>query len=218
MTDELPLESSTVLPIFPTFVWKNQLTKEVYERINRAIIVKLGETIVHVPTLRVGSHWQSVQTLHELDEFSELISCVNAATRRILKFLNIGYNAFEVTACWLNVSAQRAGHRTHTHPNNFLSGVYYAKTQKGADTINFHDPRTQTFVLRPPVTKLTAQNADQVVVQVRDGTLLMFPAWLPHSVDPNASDGERISVSSNVIFSSFTERLTKPLWSGGEPH
>ena len=68
------------------------------------------------------------------------------------------------------------------------------------------------------MTKLTAQNADQVVVQVRDGTLLMFPAWLPHSVDPNASDDERISVSFNVMFSAFTERLTKPLWSGGESH
>ena len=45
------------------------------------------------------------------------------------------------------------------------------------------------------------------------GTLLMFPSYLEHSVDANTSDAERVSVSFNVMFSSFTERLSKPLWS-----
>ncbi len=46
-----------------------------------------------------------------------------------------------------------------------------------ADTVNFHDPRSQTGIIRPPVTELTAENTDQVVVKVSDGTLLMFPSW-----------------------------------------
>ena len=60
--------------------------------------------------------------------------------------------------------------------------------------------------------ELTAGNTDQVVVKVHDGTLLMFPSYLEHSVDANTSDEERVSVSFNVMFSSFTERLSKPLW------
>jgi ectoine hydroxylase-related dioxygenase (phytanoyl-CoA dioxygenase family) len=47
---------------------------------------------------------------------------------------------------------------------------------------------------------------------VRDGTLLLFPSYLAHSVDANTSEEERISVSFNVMFSSFAERLSKPLW------
>ncbi|HEY2928428.1 putative 2OG-Fe(II) oxygenase, partial [Piscinibacter sp.] len=74
------------------------------------------------------------------------------------------------------------------------------------------DPRRQTGVIRPPVVELTAENTDQVVVRVRDGTLLLFPSYLEHSVDANASDAERISLSFNLMFSSFTERLSKPLW------
>jgi uncharacterized protein (TIGR02466 family) len=100
----------------------------------------------------------------------------------------------------------------HSHPNNFLSGVYYVQTQPGADTINFHDPRVQTGIIRPPVTELTAHNTDQVVVRVNNGTLLMFPAFLQHSVDRNASTATRISVSFNIMFSGFTENLSKPLW------
>jgi len=100
----------------------------------------------------------------------------------------------------------------HSHPNNYLSGVYYVRIQPGADTINFHDPRSQAGIIRPPVTELTSRNTDQVVVRVKNGTLLMFPAYLQHSVDPNGSQQERISVSFNVMFSSFTENLSKPLW------
>jgi ectoine hydroxylase-related dioxygenase (phytanoyl-CoA dioxygenase family) len=40
----------------------------------------------------------------------------------------------------------------------------------------------------------------------------MFPAYLQHSVDANRSDQERVSISFNIMFSSFTEELSKPLW------
>jgi uncharacterized protein (TIGR02466 family) len=86
------------------------------------------------------------------------------------------------------------------------------KTQPGAATVNFHDPRTQTGIIRPPVTELTADNTDQVVVNVRDGTLLLFPAWLAHSVDANRSAEPRISVSFNMMFPNCTKIMSKPMW------
>src|SRR6266513_702030 len=130
----------------------------------------------------------------------------------VLRFLRIGCAACEITGCWATVLARGAAHKAHSHPNNFLSGVYYVRTRPGSDAINFHDPRTQAGVIRPPVVELTAENTDQVVVRVTNGTLLMFPSYLEHSVDANAGEEERISVSFNVMFSSFTEKLSKPLW------
>ena len=50
------------------------------------------------------------------------------------------------------------------------------------------------------------------MVKVQNGTLLVFPSYLQHSVDANMSDEERISISFNIMFSSFTENLSKPLW------
>jgi hypothetical protein len=47
---------------------------------------------------------------------------------------------------------------------------------------------------------------------VQNGTLLVFPAYLQHSVDANARQEERISISFNIMFSDFTENLSKPLW------
>jgi ectoine hydroxylase-related dioxygenase (phytanoyl-CoA dioxygenase family) len=60
--------------------------------------------------------------------------------------------------------------------------------------------------------ELTAENTDQVVVTVKNGTLLIFPAYLQHSVDTNTSEAERISISFNIMFSAFTGNLSKPLW------
>jgi uncharacterized protein (TIGR02466 family) len=115
----------------------------------------------------------------------------------IRRFLRIGAAECEITGCWATVLARGASHKLHSHPNNFLSGVYYLRTREGADTINFHDPRRQTSVIRPPVVELTGENTDQVVVKVRDGTLLMFPSYLEHSVDVNTSNEDRVSVSFN---------------------
>ena len=55
-------------------------------------------------------------------------------------------------------------------------------------------------MIRPPVLELTSENTDQIVVKVQN------------SVDANASEAERISLSFNLMFSSFTETLSKPLW------
>jgi uncharacterized protein (TIGR02466 family) len=102
--------------------------------------------------------------------------------------------------------------RAHCYSNNFLSNVFYVRTHPGTGTINFHNPRSQTGIVRPPVVELTAENTDQVVVTVKNGTLLIFPAYLQHSVDTNTSEEERISISFNIMFSSFTQNLSKPLW------
>ena len=206
------IEASDVIPMFPTLVWKIQLEAELHEAIDANILVTLQRLRRDVPQLAPGQGWQSEKALHELDELRQLVSCIDRATKGILGFLRVGDDAFEITGCWANVLAKGAAHKAHSHPNNFLSGVYYVRTQSGADTVNFHDPRAQTGVIRPPVVELTAENTDQVVVSVRNGTLLIFPAYLQHSVDANASEQERISISFNIMFPSFTEKMSKPLW------
>jgi len=206
------LEASDVIPMFPTLVWKILLKAEMRDAIAAKVLATLETLRRDLPALEPDQGWQSEQALHLRDEFQELISCVNDATKSVLRFLRIGQEAFEITGCWATVLAKGALHKAHSHPNNFLSGVYYVRVQPGADTINFHDPRRQTYVIRPPVVELTAENTDQVVVRVTNGTLLMFPSYLEHSVDGNMSEEERISISFNIMFSSFAQKLSRPLW------
>ena len=206
------IEASDVIPMFPTFVWKVSLRSELRDAMDSTMLAALARMRRDLPALEPGQGWQSEQTLHQRAEFLELVSCVSQVAKTILGFLRIGDEAFEITGCWATVLAKGAMHRVHSHPNNFLSGVYYVRVHPGADTINFHDPRSQTRIIQPPVYELTAGNTDQVVVKVMNGNLLMFPSYLEHSVDTNMSSEERISISFNVMFSSFAQSLSKPLW------
>jgi len=203
-----------VIRLFPTFVWRRQLEQQVYGPLNRGILATLDE-LMESESGTPGSAWQSRHGLHKLPEFGALVAHVEAEIRSVLAFLKIKGAAFRITGCWANVLAPGAAHAMHSLPNNFLSGVYYVQVPSGADTINFHDPRPQTAIIRPPVIELTAYNNDQTVVCVDDGTLLVFPAWLPHSVSSNNSGKERrISVSFNVMFVAYEETMSPPLWSG----
>jgi uncharacterized protein (TIGR02466 family) len=203
-----------VVRLFPTFVWKARLPPAQRDSINSAIRETLAQLRRDLPELARGENWQSGHGLHRTEALRGLVARLESAANTVLEFLKIGYDALRITGCWATVSAPGAAHRMHSHPNNFLSGVYYVQVGEGANTINFHDPRPQSGIMRPPVTELTAYNTDQVVVRVEEGVLLLFPSWLPHSVDANASDRLRISVSFNLMFSGYAEHLSSPLWGG----
>ena len=206
------IQSSDVVSLFPTLVWQIQLRAEVHEPIDESALGLLHSLRQGQPELKAGEAWQSGHALHRRKELHALCDYVSRAAASVLQFLKIGEPAIEITGCWANLYAPGAEHRAHSHPNNFLSAVYYVRTWPGAESINFHDPRSQTGVIRPPVTELTAANTDQVVVRVKGGTLLVFPSYLYHSVDPNASDETRVSLSFNLMFAAFTAALSKPLW------
>ncbi|UUZ76244.1 2OG-Fe(II) oxygenase family protein [Polaromonas sp. P1(28)-13] len=205
-------EASEVIPMFPSLVWKTEIESGLRDAMRVRILEALADMRQGAAPLEVGQGWQSVQDLHQHEAMRELVACINHCAAGVLRFLRIGTTDYEITGCWATVLAPGASHKLHSHPNNFLSGVYYVRTGEGADTINFHDPRKQASVIRPPVTELTAENTDQVVVRVREGTLLLFPSYLEHSVDANGSADERVSISFNLMFSSFAQRLSKPLW------
>lgn len=215
MTDPLPptIVAPEIVRLFPTFVWKARLAEDVRAAVNADILRALERLL---PRMRgefaAGEVWQSPHALHKLPELQRLAASIHEGASAVLDFLKIGQQSLRITGCWANVAAPGGVHPMHSHPNNFLSGVYYLQVQAGADTINLHDPRPQTAIIRPPVTELTAYNTDQVVVKVDAGTLLLFPSWLPHSVSPNGSGKQRISVSFNMMFPGFAEQMSKPLW------
>lgn len=210
---------STVHSLFPTLVWEARLAREAYAPLNDAILRRLAALRRGAPDPPAGSGWQSSVTLHRCEELAPLLAAIDRLAKGVLEFLRIGEcEALRITGCWANMNPPGAAHRMHAHPNNFLSGVYYVQVPQGAATINFHDPRPQAAVMRLPVTELGAHNTDQVVVRVVEGTLLVFPAWLAHSVDANASGETRVSVSFNLMFPRFAETLAQPLWGEDEVH
>jgi len=208
------VDSTEIVPLFPTLVWKMQLARESYAPMNAKIKAKLTELAQATPGLTPGGKLQTDQTLHHLAEFQELKEIIHAAAGGVLDFLRIVYESIELTGCWANISPPGDGHRPHTHPNNYLSGVYYIQTQDGANTISFDDPRPQTNIIAPRTSEITDENAGQIHITTRDGLLILFPAWLQHQVPRNNSQQARISVAFNIMFSRFGETMSQPKWDG----
>lgn len=105
-----------------------------------------------------------------------------------------------MNGCWINVNTKGCSNRTHTHPDSMLSGAYYVKTPPDSGRIVLHDPRPQVACISLPVDKHTPLTSPSYHHQPRSGEFVIFPSWLPHRVDPNQSDEERISVAFNMFF------------------
>src|SRR5574341_1345123 len=155
------LESSDVVPMFPSMVWQLQIEAGLRDTIAARVEPLLAELRRGLPPLQPGQGWQSPQALHERPECAELKACIERALASVLRFLRIVNADCVITACWATVLAPGAAHRRHSHPNNYLSGVYYLRVPAGAECISFHDPRPQASVIRPPVVELTGENTDQ---------------------------------------------------------
>ena len=116
-----------VLRLFPSFVWKAELKPEIHDPMNDAIMRALGEIGAPLADLKPGEGWQSDHGLHELRQFRELVDSINEAADSVLAYLRTGHRGPKITGCWANLNAPGAGHPAHSHPNNYLSGVYYVR-------------------------------------------------------------------------------------------
>jgi len=211
------MSSKEVLPLFPTLLWKSQLSPETYEPLNRRIMAKLDELTASEPPLKPRGMWQTDQRFNEIEGMEDLDRIMRGTAKASLDSLKVRYDDFAITGCWANITAPGAPHKIHTHPNNYLSGVYYVKTQPKANGIVFHDPRPQVTVISPPPLELGPTNAGMLRVQADTGCLILFPSWLEHSVDTNLSNENRISIAFNVMFKDFTEKMGSPRWKGNIP-
>ena len=200
--------------LFPTFVWRGDVPDDVRQELSATLLMELAALGAPLENLKPGENWQSEQDLHMREGFRPLINWIHKAGRYLLDYLHIQTDLM-VTGCWANVNAPGTGHRLHSHRNNYLSGAYYLQTHAGADTINFFDPKVQAGIIRPPVSEPTAENTEVAQVRIVDGALILFPAWLLHSVDTNRTNRSRISISFNLMFPSFAETMARPGWTPG---
>lgn len=199
-------------PLFPCTVWHFSLSPEDGDRLNQEVLSAISSLKEANPAVCSTDFWQSRNDLQTLDEFRSFRTMIEAATNDVLQQIVVEHDSFLITGCWANVGPPGSEHPLHTHPNNYLSGVYYPQVPAGGDVIGFRDPRPETNIIAPHIEKKTEFNVRAVVLPVRPGSLLMFPSWFPHYVPPNQGDSERVSISFNIMFASYAETLSKPKW------
>ena len=190
---------------FPTGIWS--MTVDRATTLNQKLLtivqqLRISETWLpneNVEDPGYGQQAQSFANLHHREDFAEFTKVALSAGRSVLDFLKYKYTDCYITDCWANICRKGESHRAHIHPNNIISGVYYAAAPQGCGDIVFDDPRAQAKVLIPDILDHTALNTHEFRVEPADGMVILFPSWLNHRVAVSQSSQERVSISFNIM-------------------
>jgi len=122
-----------------------------------------------------------------------------------LHHVGVHWPVFWTYTGWYNVNRYGDHHGPHNHPRCTMSGTYYVRVPADQERvedplarpacISFYDPRTGANMISVG-TESDARSA--YVVSPAAGTLLLWPSPLQHSVHPNLSREQRISISFNL--------------------
>tara|TARA_R100000152_G_C6741501_1_gene165291 strand:- start:30 stop:1043 length:1014 start_codon:yes stop_codon:yes gene_type:complete len=101
-----------------------------------------------------------------------------------------------ITQSWLNKNGRGESHHEHAHPNSMISGVWYPQINETLPPIEFRTPSHRDVTMQ--IETYNQFNSATFLLPMKMGELIMFPSNLSHSVQPNQSDEERISLSFNT--------------------
>ena len=148
--------------------------------------------------------WHSTTDMGQKPEYQQLVTELLRMQKEIYDNEHIDRHA-RLGNMWANINPTDGMNQPHIHPNSLFSGVYYVKSQPKAGRLKIYDPRPGVqFIM--PVRKPGDPGKDMwrdANIEPVVGRIIMFPAWLWHSVEPNKSNDLRISVSFNFIQDGF---------------
>jgi uncharacterized protein (TIGR02466 family) len=99
---------------------------------------------------------------------------------------------------WININPPGSYNVRHTHPRSVLACTLYLKTPTDSgDLVLYNTNPAQVFSC---YSNNPAQyNYTEWRIRPQPGLFVACPGWLDHSVDPNLSNSDRISISMNIV-------------------
>tara|TARA_R110000796_G_C14539234_1_gene432719 strand:+ start:1340 stop:1984 length:645 start_codon:yes stop_codon:yes gene_type:complete len=104
--------------------------------------------------------------------------------------------SLKITQSWTNKTCTGEFNHPHTHPNSFISGVYYFKGNED-DKIFFS--KNQYEQIEIPTKDHTLANTGTWWLPAKEGTLILFPSSLLHWVETVRSKNTRYSLAFNTF-------------------
>ena len=145
-------------------------------------------------------------SLFEKPEWAAASQFIYHLANDLVRSVYAGDDVVSLISMWTTVYPPGAYVPQHLHPNCLLSGVYYAKAPEDCGHLVFQDPSYIGKVMHNRGQGKFPTFPEKYVQEVREGLMVIFPSWLPHSTQPNKSAEDRIIVSFNLGFSAGVPR------------
>jgi len=186
---------------FSTPVWINEINNS--ENINTELknyIYKEKEKNPEGAKKSNVNGWHSDEFDLKNENLKNFISEISKNIESAIKDMNwdLETQIVKITSMWSIINNKDAFNEKHHHGNSALSAAYYVKAKQNAGNIVFYDPRQANVFHHPTSKEVNSVNAQVQSVTPKAGTLVLFPSYLEHKVNPNLSNDERIVISFNV--------------------
>lgn len=103
-----------------------------------------------------------------------------------------------ITQSWVNYTGNNQYHHKHSHPNSFVSGVFYIQVDEFVDKIYFYNESYRQIEI--PANEYNIYNSKSWWFPCITGQLLLFPSHCSHMVETRPENEKlRISLSFNTF-------------------
>ena len=185
------MNNTRIMDLFPTPLY--------ISNIDAPLINQQKDYLLNLPKIQNTGNLRSESGyIFEYPIFTELKKTIN---NHIKEYINILYPNSNIdvyiTQSWANYTEPNQYHHKHSHPNSFISGVFYVNAIKNEDMIKFYKDLPPLFQINH--NQSNNYNSHDVAILVETGDLVLFPSNFTHSVPPTISKETRISISFNTF-------------------
>ena len=145
-----------------------------------------------------------IRDLNNLPGTNQLLKQIINAVNAIHQISRKG--ELQLTNFWINISGKGSSNTPHTHSGLTYSGVFFIKVpkeMKGGRFLFYRNFNEADFISTEYMGHFKEgyqmQGYDYPIntIKPKENMLVVFPAWVPHAVEINLSDEERIILSFN---------------------
>ena len=143
--------------------------------------------------------YQSENKLQKVEDLRPLFEFICGMVYKACADLDFTECDVVITSAWLNVNNSRqCMNSEHIHGDVF-SGVFYVKCPDGSGKLSIKNlAMNGMWEGLEFVSQKNQFTSELVRIEPSEGKIILFPSYLPHSVETNDHDDERISISFNV--------------------
>ena len=114
---------------------------------------------------------------------------------------NMGIKPVSISSNWFNKMGRGQRVDNHRHEMSVVSGAFYVDADPGSVPLTLHSP-IAAFKMFDFIQQPNFNSANHFDIDCVPGKLIIFPSWLEHSTDVNATDN-RITISFNTVYKGY---------------
>ena len=188
------------MPIYSVPIWQSEYPE--FEDHKEIFLSTIEDYKKENPSIKKSNiaGYHSPETLHGVEEFRPLFEYICQLGMKAVSDLNFVECDVALTSAWLNINDSRqCMNSEHIHGDVF-SGVFYLSAPEESGKLVLQNPAINRMwsgcALASQKNEFTGES---IRIEPIEGNIILFPSYLPHSVETNNHDEARIAISFNLI-------------------